>query len=606
MTSVKPLASPGPAHPVKRKTLFFSLIISIFALSACETAQYSGQNSADGTPEPESRPQAFASLAQIPLPTVMPTPTAVPAPTVTRLAEPSPTPVAPSPTPTTQPVPTAVVTPTSTPEVVRGQFDTNLFTPVAQGIAAPTEPPTATPTPAATATPTTRPTRIPSPTAIPLPPTATPTPVIFSPPPSAPPAPQPTATPAPIPTATATPTPTPHASDCIDVPDGLPTSFSLGLGNRPQSISWMRNSGIPWDFRYQYLTGDVTDSPWSGSRWAGWNSPPGRFALNYMNDSADEGYIPVFTYYTLFQTGPNSWSENLTPKFNSSSTMKDYFEDWKLLMEQAAEFGGTVIVQHEPDAWGWIQKRNDDPKNTYVSVNDTGLGELSGYPDNAAGFAQALVDIRDYMAPNVILAWHASHWADGVDFTFENGSSNQAVNSGRGVASFYNSLGADFDLIFTDPSDRDWGYLKTVEGESNHQWNDATFSRFNQFVGVLYEDTGVPQMLWQLPLGNTIFRTMNNSNGHYQDNHVQYFLQNGSVDHIQEHISNGVIGLLFGRGNGSQTSYLDARGNGVTNPSPINGNNQTSVWSDDDGGLMRIRANNYYNNGPVALPTCAG
>lgn len=367
----------------------------------------------------------------------------------------------------------------------------------------------------------------------------------------------------------------------------------------------MTQSGIPWDYRYQYLTGDVTQSLSSGSRWSGWSSPAGQFVTQYINSSVNNGHIPVFTYNTIVQSSPNPGSESLSSKFNNATTMAAYFEDWVLLMTRAAASGQPVIVHHEPDAWGWMQQQSSNPASTYVAVADTGLAELSGFANNGAGFAEALVALRDQIAPNVILAWHASHWAGGADFTTLNGTSNQAIDSGHSVAAFYNALGVDFDLIFTDPSDRDWGYLVTSQGQSNAVWDDASFDRFRQFVSILHEDTGVSQMLWQLPLGNTIYRTMDNTNGHYQDNQVEYFLQDGTVQHIEDYIGAGVIGLLFGRGDGAQTTYLDGKSDGITNPAPVNGNDEISVWSDDDGGLLRIRGANYYDDGPVALPVCA-
>jgi hypothetical protein len=66
-------------------------------------------------------------------------------------------------------------------------------------------------------------------------------------------------------------------------------------------------------------------------------------------------------------------------------------------------------------------------------------------------------------------------------------------------------------------------------------------------------------------------------------------------------VSAGVVAFLFGRGADGATCACDAEGDGVTNPSPINGNDGWSVSADDDGGFFRARAARYYEQGAVAL-----
>lgn len=51
--------------------------------------------------------------------------------------------------------------------------------------------------------------------------------------------------------------------------------LSLGLGNF--EADWIKNSAIPFDFRYQYLAGDVT----TNENWSKWNTPDGQFAAYY-------------------------------------------------------------------------------------------------------------------------------------------------------------------------------------------------------------------------------------------------------------------------------------------------------------------------------------
>ena len=163
-----------------------------------------------------------------------------------------------------------------------------------------------------------------APPAAPTSPAATPT--------ATPPAsPTPGTSPKPTPSPTASPTPTGTAG----IPAGLPHHLSIGLANKLTELSWMTASGIPWDYRYQYLTGGVN----TGQGWTTWNSPPGAFADMYLNDSGDSGYIPVFTYYQVVASAPSPWDQNVSLKLQNASTMAAYYQEWKLLMQKAGAYG---------------------------------------------------------------------------------------------------------------------------------------------------------------------------------------------------------------------------------------------------------------------------
>src|SRR3954469_17309512 len=60
---------------------------------------------------------------------------------------------------------------------------------------------------------------------------------------------------------------------------GLPGHFGIGVSAEPDSTGldgWMPNSGIAWDYAYQYLSGGVN----TGSGWETWNEKA-QFALWY-------------------------------------------------------------------------------------------------------------------------------------------------------------------------------------------------------------------------------------------------------------------------------------------------------------------------------------
>jgi hypothetical protein len=381
-----------------------------------------------------------------------------------------------------------------------------------------------------------------------------------------------------------------------NIPAGLPAIVGLGLANNPVELAWMSANG-GWTYRYQYLAGGVN----TGTGWSTWNSPAGEFATLYINASQTAGFIPVFTYYQIVPSSPNPGNENPDPKLTSAATMSSYFADWKLLMQKCGAATGPVIVHVEPDLWGYMQQMHgDNPANTAVSVASSGFAEAAGFENNARGFAQCLAALRTTYAPACILAWHASAWATGTDVVLNNGD---PVAIGNQTASFFNGLSTAFSLIFYDPSDRDAGYYESFIGDGGaHWWNSADFVLYRQWIATITAATGRRGMLWQVPCGNTLYRSCDNTWDHYQDNRPEYFLLAGNKPNVVDYAAAGIIGILFGRGADGPTTYTDDAGDGITNPAPINGNTLTATVDDDDGGFLRSASAAYYAGGPVAAP----
>ena len=108
-------------------------------------------------------------------------------------------------------------------------------------------------------------------------------------------------------------------------------------------------------------------------------------------------------------------------------------------------------------------------------------------------------------------------------------------------------------------------------------------------------------VVWQIPLGNTKMRAMNDTWGHYQDNRVEWFLDDPGGTHLALWRDAGVVALLFGGGAGGTTCACDGEGDGVTNPAAINGNTGASLSADDDGGYFRARAVAYDASGGLTI-----
>jgi hypothetical protein len=366
------------------------------------------------------------------------------------------------------------------------------------------------------------------------------------------------------------------------LPAGLPNHLAIGLGNFDIGPgTWISASGVAWKYRYQYLSGGVDP----GKGWSTWNTPAGDFALRYMNKSLANGMIPVFDYYQIRESSPNAGSEDPDSKLQNPTTMNRYFGDFKLLMDQCKTFNNPVIVHIEPDFWGFCQNRHgDDPSVIPVAVAASGFADAAGFPNNLPGFAQALVHLRDVYASNALIALHASHWGAGGDLILNQlNADNHAIKTGG----FFNALGANFELLFHDPTDRDAGYKQFVYLDGGASWwDDSDFTRYHDYLLKMWTVTGRRGMLWQLPIGNTVSPVCNDTDYHYRDNRAEYFLLAANRTHLTNFANAGVIALLYGTPEAKTTHFEDIDVDGV----------------DDDGGFLRTSAGAYYSAPQVQLP----
>ena len=155
---------------------------------------------------------------------------------------------------------------------------------------------------------------------------------------------------------------------------------------------------------------------------------------------------------------------------------------------------------------------------------------------------------------------------------------------------FYGSLGADFDLVFTDLADRDAGFYQHQYGDGGAAWwNASDFPRYGRFIGGLSAATGKRVVVWQIPMGNTLMRATNDTWGHYADNRPEWFLDDVSDGNLASWRDGGVVALLFGGGAGGTTCACDGLGDGMTNPPASGTHTRASLSADDDGGYLRDR-----------------
>jgi hypothetical protein len=367
------------------------------------------------------------------------------------------------------------------------------------------------------------------------------------------------------------------SSSLPPLPANWPKTLQFGMADEPGGAAALRRAA-PFGFRYQYLAGGVN----TGQGWSTWN-PNGSFVTRYDPESWAAGEIPVFSYYMLLQSKPAGGDEAEVDlaHLREPALMRAYWADVRLFL-QRARGTKTVVLHVEPDLWGYLEQANA------VTL--------------ASSLAREFVRLRDELAPNVLLAYHMSGWGTKHDIVYEDPPDETVRAYAAQSAAFYRALHANFDVAFEDFSDRDAGFYAAQQGNSKTWFTPADFARHLLYAKTFVRLAGVRMVGWQIPLGNTVMRAMDNTWDHYQDNRVQWLLGPGSRARLRAYAAAGFVGFLFGRGADGATCACDAASDGVTNPAPIGANTEQSVSADDDDGYFKRQSAAYYRAGALALP----
>ncbi|MGH2851664.1 MAG: hypothetical protein ACRDLP_13720 [Solirubrobacteraceae bacterium] len=364
------------------------------------------------------------------------------------------------------------------------------------------------------------------------------------------------------------------------------THLQIGMTSQPGGAAGLA-AAAPFGLRYQYLAGGVN----TGKGWQTWN-PNGSFVSLYDAESEAHHIVPVFSYYQIRQSLPGAGvADELTAdlgNLDDAATMRSYFLDLKAFFLRAARAHGPVVLHLEPDLFGYIEQRAGARGASAVpaAVASSGLPELRTLPDSAAGFAQAVLALRDAYAPNVLVGYPISIWGTNLDIHLSHPSDSQVDKMAAQSVAFYRSLHAKFDLMFTEMTDRDAGYAQVVNGEHGAWWRAVDFEHDLRFLADYHRRIDAPIVMWQIPLGNTASPLLNNTPYHYRDNKVQWILGAGNRGHLLAYARAGVVAFLFGGGQTTDTDAGDASGDGRA----------------DDGGYLYTRARAYYAQGAIPLP----
>ena len=321
---------------------------------------------------------------------------------------------------------------------------------------------------------------------------------------------------------------------------GLPQRIGWGSNawSETPGEDWQVNSGVPWDYVYQYITYEWYQDGWGGD-----------FVRRFVSQAWDKGYTPMVVVYMMLATPPacGESPQCYAQKLQNPAAVQAYLAALEEAARQAAG-DRPVIFNLEPDFYGFMQQLSnsqgrpagvqpDDPASYPVALNQ------SGYPNNLAGFGRYIVDRIHALAPNALAAPMASMWATNSDP--HSVTATEAQGMARRTAGFIEAMGGDrADLLVVEWSDRD-------AGSGLRPWWDDTDqtlprpSRALLWENALSAAAGKRLMLWQVPVGNM---ALDNTPGHYRDNRADYLFR-----HPRDLFDAGVFAVLFGGGAGDMT-----------------------------------------------------
>ncbi|MCZ7649239.1 MAG: hypothetical protein M5U26_28950 [Planctomycetota bacterium] len=387
---------------------------------------------------------------------------------------------------------------------------------------------------------------------------------------------------------------------------GLLDHFHFGICAPVEWCNETRDqNGAKWKFRQQYFSGGAAkDKSWDSvflNPWNKWVNPDKRkgvWAENFIKPTIENGYVPWITFYNLAQSNPADYKPGPAQAAPANAavaeTMKSYWEQVKLLMQLCDKFKPhPVVVQVEPDEWGHLllSKREGKalfPEKVDVKVGSCGMEDVKGLPDNLVGYAQAWYKLRNAYAPsNVLLVTNPSAWDWRGSMAAEN------------WVEIFKQCGVDqWDGAVLEFGDRDLGCSGKAPPytEADYVTRFASYDQMLKWIETLHKGTGLWVWMWQVAIGNTYFKTCNQTDGHYCDGIAQSILEGypGNPT-IGRFAAAGCAGFVFNAGQGFQTHCTDDKKDGITNPDPIPGNlGHESKYADDDGGYIRLRVGEYY------------
>jgi hypothetical protein len=334
----------------------------------------------------------------------------------------------------------------------------------------------------------------------------------------------------------------------VDHPDGSlpglpgPVALASVSGDTANEVAFWQDhvpgpTGTRIDIRYIYLNG----GPFTG--WANW----GERVKTSTKNSLLWGMIPFFVFYNI----PEAVEDYPTDLANvqSSTYMTAYYANLDLFLTQAktvmqGELYGAVL---EPDFLGYMQQQSGKQPSEITTADGTLVDTVTRINQT---IAQAKAD-----GQNILFGWQLNLWADPSVFynkgviriTDSEGwgpGRNTIVQAATNTVNYAMAAGVlthDADFLSIDKygldaaGDTRFPYDPANPFTSAYFWNNDHWINYLLFVKTVFQVSGKPVVLWQMPVGHinsstaisartgALFPNLDNTLKYYEDSSTSFF-----------------------------------------------------------------------------------
>jgi hypothetical protein len=311
-------------------------------------------------------------------------------------------------------------------------------------------------------------------------------------------------------------------------------------------------AGKGLDYGYLYLNG--------GSQFSEWPHKVSQLVAGAKRNHM----VPVFVVYAM--NGGADSASAIYDDLQSASYVSQYASALAQACASAAQAAGDTLVGYvlEPDMLGYLQQQyaashgNDPtliPAATHAIYSAGALvhGVDPDFPDTLAGFVTAVNHvIRKHGGPNAFLGWQLNLWGapGGGGKGICHATETLGLQAGRAKIREVASATIDFalragiasagaELLVVDKYGLDGGGAAGTDpqnpADSYWFWNADLWNNYALFVTRLHEVSGLPVVLWQIPVGHINVTThasptAYNPSGHFPalDNSIQHYEDSAS------------------------------------------------------------------------------
>ena len=277
------------------------------------------------------------------------------------------------------------------------------------------------------------------------------------------------------------------------------------------------------DIRYIYLCG----GPFNG--WRTWSSEDGGRVTSYVRESLKLGMIPFFVYYNIPEGEESYWTD--MDHIQSAEYMQAYYKDLKFALDKINDAAGDELVGIvlEPDFLGYMMQqsglRPDEISAQVGAAYDTGVlstDEDPVFPNTVEGLVKSINYIILKHTNNPYFGWQFNLWASpGIVTPITSTglihlTETMGIEAGRAairaetreIAAYYVDAGVlsyEADFVSIDKYGLDAGAENGAAqnpAASTWFWNSDHWQNYLSFSQTLNEETGLPVVLWQIPVGH--------------------------------------------------------------------------------------------------------